>query len=60
LISFAIFFMSSVSFGIVFAESPFSIAIKITRHSFDSASRFWFGANSSIDLMAFFSALNLM
>jgi len=60
LTSLAIFFMSSVSFGIVDSESPFSTAIKTTKHSFDSASRFWLGANSSMDLIAFLRALNLM
>ena len=56
----AVFLMSSVSCGIVFVESPFSTATKTTRHSFDSASRFWFGAISSMFFRAFFRALNLM
>lgn len=56
----AIFFIDSRSCGISFTPSPFSIAIRTTRHSLDSPSRIWFGAISSIVLIAGFKALNFM
>jgi len=40
--------------------SPFSIAVRTTKHSLDSPSRFWFGARSSMFFRAFFRALNFM
>lgn len=58
--SAAIFFIDSTNSGTDFFESPFSIAVRTTRQSFDSPSRIWFGAISSTDFRAFFRALNFM
>ena len=60
LTSEAIFLIELTSSGIDFSPSPFSIAVRTTRHSFTSASFVWFGAISSIVLIAGFRALNLM
>ena len=58
--SVAIFLIDSTNSGTDFLESPFSTAIIMTRHSFDSPSSFWFGAISSTDFRAFFKALKLI